>query len=222
MPPTLCFYCRENEGPAFKQRTLDKLERFGLRSPICIPCLNHKTDAVHREPSPVKLLLDETQLLSQTKRDIWKQEGLAGGKRMMIEVDNLYAQLPWVEFWLQQLTDRISFRDECDRRMVQDGLQRNIRQWNTLRSNLSATVKFLSKHISVAYKDARHQANLVIRQQWVRDRVFSRDGFQCVTCKSSERLCVDHIVPVSLGGGNGFTNLQTLCLSCNSRKGERH
>lgn len=53
----------------------------------------------------------------------------------------------------------------------------------------------------------------------VRDIVFARDGGQCLRCSSRERLTVDHIYPVSLGGDDELNNLQTLCHSCNCKKG---
>lgn len=51
--------------------------------------------------------------------------------------------------------------------------------------------------------------------------VFARDGRMCVHCGTSERLTVDHIWPVSKGGADDLDNLQTLCHSCNSKKGAR-
>jgi hypothetical protein len=51
--------------------------------------------------------------------------------------------------------------------------------------------------------------------------VFDRDGWRCAFCGSTEDLTIDHIYPRILGGGHGEDNLQTLCRSCNSRKGAR-
>lgn len=55
----------------------------------------------------------------------------------------------------------------------------------------------------------------------VRQMVYRRDGYRCVGCGTSERLSLDHIHPWSLGGSDDPTNLQTMCVPCNSRKGAR-
>lgn len=52
-------------------------------------------------------------------------------------------------------------------------------------------------------------------------RVLPTDNLACVECESPEDLTVDHIVPISRGGGNDANNLRVLCRSCNSRKGAR-
>jgi hypothetical protein len=58
----------------------------------------------------------------------------------------------------------------------------------------------------------RSHIPLALRMDVLRDSV-------CLKCGSSYNLTVDHIVPVSKGGGDDRSNLQCLCRSCNSRKG---
>ena len=52
-----------------------------------------------------------------------------------------------------------------------------------------------------------------------RNAIFKRDGYRCRRCGSYEQLSIDHIVPRSKGGTDDLRNLQTLCHSCNARKG---
>ena len=54
-----------------------------------------------------------------------------------------------------------------------------------------------------------------------RAKVLKRDGKCLVCCASSaeKQLTVDHIVPKAMGGSNDISNLQTLCTSCNQKKG---
>lgn len=63
------------------------------------------------------------------------------------------------------------------------------------------------------------------RRPWipieVRTSVYERDGYQCLHCGTTQSLSLDHIHPYSLGGEDIQDNLQTLCLSCNSKKGAR-
>lgn len=40
----------------------------------------------------------------------------------------------------------------------------------------------------------------------------------CGKCGSTERLSIDHIIPVSKGGHHSMDNVQPLCVSCNSGK----
>lgn len=54
-----------------------------------------------------------------------------------------------------------------------------------------------------------------------RKAVFERDMYRCVACGTHLDLTIDHKHPVSLGGGNELSNLQTMCMPCNSKKGAR-
>jgi 5-methylcytosine-specific restriction endonuclease McrA len=54
-----------------------------------------------------------------------------------------------------------------------------------------------------------------------RTRIYERDQYRCVECGTHLNLTIDHIIPVSKDGTNDDANLQTLCKSCNSRKGVR-
>ena len=54
--------------------------------------------------------------------------------------------------------------------------------------------------------------------------LFARDGYLCLYCGQpfpARQLTRDHIVPVSRGGGNTWTNLASACRSCNQRKNNR-
>lgn len=53
----------------------------------------------------------------------------------------------------------------------------------------------------------------------LRKQVYERDGHKCLACGTESNLTCDHIHPESKGGTTTLDNLQTLCRSCNSKKG---
>lgn len=55
----------------------------------------------------------------------------------------------------------------------------------------------------------------------LRAAIYERDGHRCVACSTTTDLTLDHSVPFSLGGSDDPGNLQTMCRSCNSKKGAR-
>lgn len=54
-----------------------------------------------------------------------------------------------------------------------------------------------------------------------RNRIYKRDGNECVYCGSKKQLTIDHIIPKSRGGSNDWTNLATCCFKCNVKKANR-
>jgi len=60
----------------------------------------------------------------------------------------------------------------------------------------------------------------ILIPQDIRWTVFRRDGYRCVHCGSPIDLGIDHIQPVSSGGSNDPSNLQTLCRVCSSVKSD--
>jgi 5-methylcytosine-specific restriction endonuclease McrA len=65
---------------------------------------------------------------------------------------------------------------------------------------------------------------------WSRRNLLARDNYMCAYCGrhagaggelSLRDLTIDHVVPKSRGGGNGWTNTVTCCKRCNTRKGGR-
>lgn len=69
-------------------------------------------------------------------------------------------------------------------------------------------------------KDKQVYTKAVIPES-LRWEVFERDNFTCAKCGSRRNLTADHIIPESNGGETSASNLQTLCRSCNSKKGAR-
>lgn len=64
------------------------------------------------------------------------------------------------------------------------------------------------------------------RRQVTNTFLFARDGYRCQYCnrhraelRGREFLTRDHVVPLSLGGDNGWENVVTACSPCNNKKG---
>lgn len=43
----------------------------------------------------------------------------------------------------------------------------------------------------------------------------------CALCGEDKTPSIDHIIPISKGGSDDLSNLQVLCSSCNSKKGNK-
>jgi len=91
--------------------------------------------------------------------------------------------------------------------------------YDAIRENLDHSKRELDK--SCSYKQRRMKACLYTSRSDIRKKVFERDGKFCKHCGSTENLSMDHIIPVSKNGENSLENLQVLCRSCNSSKGNK-
>lgn len=57
-----------------------------------------------------------------------------------------------------------------------------------------------------------------------RENIFLRDKNQCQYCEThfpSHQLTLDHVIPLSKGGGHSWENITTACHSCNNKKGNK-
>lgn len=78
---------------------------------------------------------------------------------------------------------------------------------------------YLEKHcISSNMRQAIMEETMKLNDS-VKKKVFERDGLKCALCGSTNKLCIDHIFPVSRGGFTTLNNLQVLCERCNIQKG---
>jgi DNA-directed RNA polymerase subunit RPC12/RpoP len=70
-----------------------------------------------------------------------------------------------------------------------------------------------------------HEPTVIITRaiipEYLRNKIYERDGYKCLKCGSINKLTIDHITPFSKGGKTEESNLQTLCKNCNSKKGNR-
>lgn len=62
--------------------------------------------------------------------------------------------------------------------------------------------------------------------QTERFKVYERDGWTCLYCGENLRnkkraLCLDHVIPYSIGGSNRAVNLATCCKKCNAVKANK-
>ncbi|GAA3940556.1 HNH endonuclease [Hymenobacter algoricola] len=55
-----------------------------------------------------------------------------------------------------------------------------------------------------------------LKQEVIRDA-----GHRCQVCGTGDNLTLDHIIPLSKGGGWHRANLQCLCNDCNQAKGDK-
>jgi len=54
-----------------------------------------------------------------------------------------------------------------------------------------------------------------------RSMIYKRDNNTCQYCGATKHLTIDHVIPKSKGGGEGWENLVVACSTCNTKKGDK-
>jgi len=67
----------------------------------------------------------------------------------------------------------------------------------------------------------RKRRKQICRYREIFNSLLHKYKFSCVNCGAKDKLTIDHIIPVSKGGTDAIKNLQIMCKSCNSSKGNR-
>lgn len=89
------------------------------------------------------------------------------------------------------------------------------REHPKLRSFFKRLARNMGIEISFS-ANRKKKASIPIKLRWA---IWERDNFTCLHCGDRRYLSIDHITPESMGGTLHPENLQTLCQSCNSKKG---
>lgn len=100
-------------------------------------------------------------------------------------------------------------------------LDRLTAEYSVMQTAWITVRKAYGDYLWASYPERRKRANRAISQQELRVMIFGRNDYRCVICNSGDNLQIDHITPVAGGGGDDLDNLQTLCRSCNCRKGAK-
>lgn len=126
---------------------------------------------------------------------------------------------------------------DISRRAIQDTISKlTYKPYSSLRMgfitkklNQGYPISFISNKLGTSKRYG--ESNKIIRQHF-RDlltprtklKILKRDNFRCKFCgktPNETKLHIDHIKPLSKGGGNKMDNLQTLCESCNCAKSNK-
>ena len=77
------------------------------------------------------------------------------------------------------------------------------------------------KHFSSSSHKQKRKRQFI--SKGIRHEVFQRDNYRCLECGATPDISpleIDHIIPVSRGGTDEMSNLQTLCYTCNREKSD--
>lgn len=92
------------------------------------------------------------------------------------------------------------------------------REWSLNNPGKKAIHENKRKALKLGYDGEHYTADDV-------SKIYQLQNGKCTYCRTSlnRGYEVDHVVPLSAGGGNGRDNIQLLCRDgCNQRKGAKH
>lgn len=138
----------------------------------------------------------------------------------LLDAHSMYVYLTW-----KNNKEIIDYK-ECD--MISESLSL-LRKHKIVDSELLAIARNKLSKLRQNYIDylnristePRRIACIITNKKEIRDEVFKIHGEKCLCCGSTNKISIDHIIPVYLGGENIISNFQPLCKSCNSKKGTK-
>lgn len=109
--------------------------------------------------------------------------------------------------------------------LIQNSISNNAAAIKTNRTTAEIAADLEAKHQEKAkrkekLKTKRKRFN-ASRKDLMLTMLKSGISYECAACGERNNIHVDHITPLSKGGGNGVENLQFLCGPCNSKKGTK-
>lgn len=123
--------------------------------------------------------------------------------------------------WLKKLARSLQIKDDSKLPRYLDGFAKlgliDSSQW--IADGIIFSQDFID--CNSAQINLKRRQSQMRRYTCHRDSIYARDNHECVYCGSRERLSIDHVVPLTKGGTNDFSNLVTACISCNSSKGAK-
>ncbi len=111
-----------------------------------------------------------------------------------------HLQIGFVKLPHEKTFTKKEFFEELDRFLK--------KEWNRIK-------RFQTTFTLQIPEDTKRQAKQNYKHRW---KIFKRDDFKCQNCDRQEDLELDHIIPLSQGGEDSESNMQTLCKTCNLKK----
>ena len=118
------------------------------------------------------------------------------------------------DYYLRNKEKLLQYQKEYSTKNKEIVLEKK-REYHRKNREILNNYKTISTHIRRAKKYNATGENFSLEQWEEKQKEYN---YRCALCKLKKKLTVDHIISLSKGGSNSITNIQPLCLSCNSIK----